>query len=430
MLIASPARVDRRQVRRAGVVARRVGRVEPALAIGRVARRGRLDRRSRLRDQLRPPGDVAGVEQALHRHVDEFGIGQVFRAVGIGQPRGLGEQVPEPRPVQHQLVRLEAVEQHQDLAHRRRARRRRPHAAHPVLAERVADGRPLGGAIAGQVLGAQRAGPRLLGDGQRDLVGDHAGVEGVGPLLGQRLQRARQRRLAQRVALGQRHAARQEDQRRVGVRQPAGDACDRLGQPGRDREAFLGKLDGRLEQARPGQLAMTLVQRRQQPHQPGRADRAARGDGGQEGQGLAVLEEHVGRGARRRRLARVPARHAALGLRVGDQREGAAAQPARLRLDDVQRQQRRDRRVGRAPAGLEHRQPGLRRRRVRGDDHVLAGGRQRLRLDGRCGLGIGPRLGGGGQRGQHQAGGQEKAHAASLRVVPEPRGHPAMPRPA
>ena len=94
-------------------------------------------------------------------------------------------------------------------------------------------------------------------------------------------------------------------------------------------------------------------------------------------------DEHVGRGARRRLLARVDGERLA-GPGEVDQHEAAAADARRLRLDDVERIDDGHRRVDRVAAGLEDLRAGLGAVRVRHRHHALpirlAGPRRRLAL--------------------------------------------------
>src|SRR5260221_12323875 len=79
---------------------------------------------------------------------------------------------------------------------------------------------------------------------------------------------------------------------------------DKSMQTGRDREPVLGRVDCRLKEPRPGQLAMRLGGEFEGAQYAGPPDRAAADGRVKESARLAVgIEEAVGRGRRRCRLA-------------------------------------------------------------------------------------------------------------------------------
>ncbi len=92
--------------------------------------------------------------------------------------------------------------------------------------------------------------------------------------------------------------------------------------------------------------------------------------------------------------------------------EGAAADPGALRLDDVQRQHGRDRRVGRAAALAEDLDPRGGRSRIRRRDHSGSGAGRSL------GARRPARFGGSGGEEQEEGEGREAGQA-----VQHGRGH-------
>ena len=134
------------------------------------------------------------------------------------------------------------------------------------------------------------------------------------------------------------------------------------------------------------------------PDRARRADRAAAGARVRHsaGSGRSRRRSSAGSSASPRR-ARSRGRRSCrrLGLRVVVQHEGAAAEAARLRLDEAENGLHRDRRIGRGAAGLEDVAAGPARQRIGGDDHV------RLRRDDLlAGLVARRRLGRGGVAGK------------------------------
>ena len=63
---------------------------------------------------------------------------------------------------------------------------------------------------------------------------------------------------------------------------------------------------------------------------------------------------------------------------IGIDHVAAAADPGALRLDDIQREQRRDRGIDRRSAGAEHLGSRFGSARIGGADHSLGSGRGRL----------------------------------------------------
>jgi hypothetical protein len=123
-----------------------------------------------------------------------------------------------------------------------------------------------------------------------------------------------------------------------------------------DREAVLGQPDGRLEEARPGQLAVLGVRHFEHAHGTRHADCAPTDDGFVKMHRLTVgLDEQRFADRRRRRLATVEGHRR---TPVVVQQQGAAADAAGLGFDQGQHHLRGDRRVHRRAAGLEHRQSG------------------------------------------------------------------------
>ena len=138
-------------------------------------------------------------------------------------------------------------------------------------------------------------------------------------------------------------------------------------------EAIFSRVGCGAEEVAPGQLAEVLV--RQAEHRDGSrcAGRSTAGDRVDVGERLAVrTHEHVGRGSRRRGLAAVENGDLA-GLRVVVDEERAAAEARALRFHEPERCLHGHRRVRSGAAGLQDRQAGLDRERIRCADTCLAG---------------------------------------------------------
>ena len=100
-------------------------------------------------------------------------IGEIFVAVGIGEPHRFGDQMPAGRDCGPKRRQVEPLELLQDREHRRPARRRRPHPADPVVAIGAADRRPRLGVVGGDVAGRHR---RRIVRRSADRGGDRLGI--------------------------------------------------------------------------------------------------------------------------------------------------------------------------------------------------------------------------------------------------------------
>jgi hypothetical protein len=161
----------------------------------------------------------------------------------------------------------------------------------------------------------------------------------------------------------------------VGV---AGDAHQQAVQARRDLEAAARQVDGRLEQAGPGQAAVAFVGAGVEGDGTGNADGMAALDAYRMGQRRAVLgQEHVRQGAGGRGLAAVDDLELRA-LRVPGEEEAATADPGTLGLHQTQDQMGGDGRVGGAATLAQHAHAGLRGVRVGGIDHRGAGFPRRI----------------------------------------------------
>jgi len=143
-----------------------------------------------------------------------------------------------------------------------------------------------------------------LGHRGDDVRSDPAGIEGGGAIIGDRAQRRRQRLVDQHGADVLRPAVRGVE---IAARRlEAFEICimaDQSVQTQRDRKAVLGKINCRLKQPRPWQLAMCLVGELEGAQHAGNADRSATDGSIEETARLAVrLEEAVRLGCRWRCL--------------------------------------------------------------------------------------------------------------------------------
>ena len=269
------------------------------------------------------------------------------------------------------LAEVERLDQLQRLRHRRAARRRRTHAADLVSAIAGAQRRALLHLIVLEIVerhaaGSDRGRRYCIDDGLRD----RPFVKGVSATRGDGPQRRGELRILEPVTDGERAAAigeevaprrRHEARRAIETQQKV--------QALRYLEAVVGDADRRLEQLRPRQLAVLLVHVLQQPHEARDADAEPRQNSVVEGHRLAVDEKAVGARRRRRRFAAVVDLQLGLCL-VPIENEGAATEPARLRLDEVEHELRGDRRVDGRAAGAQHLAAGFGGEGVGGRHHV------------------------------------------------------------
>ena len=157
--------------------------------------------------------------------------------------------------------------------------------------------------------------------------------------------------------------------------------CERLGGERQrvgdvlvDGEALTGKRNRRRDEVGEGEFARPVLAPRELEacDGSGHADREP-GIARLERIGLAVgVEEHV-LGRRGRRGLAVVDRDRFLKIRAMDQHEAAAADVARARQGDGEREADRDRRIDGVAAALEHVQPDARRRRLLAHDHPMPG---------------------------------------------------------
>jgi hypothetical protein len=340
---------------------------------------GRRRAHAALADPRRALVEVVRIEQARpaargRGHV--VGVGDMGRTVGIGQARRfavavqpVGRRLPFPQRGGRQRAQpgRQPIEQAEDLHHRQLPRTRRRHAAdapvlQPVGAQRLA----LDGTVGRQVAATQP--PRVAGmaaHATHDVGGHRALVQRHRPLLRDRPQHLRQRRVAQHVADGLRLAVGAvEVGRRLRVGLQGGVRGQQAVQPRADRKAALGQRDGGLEQARPGQPAVPAVCLLEHAHHAGHTDRATADRSLPQRHGLAVgAQEQAFVGLAWRRLAAVPGLHVPA---VPVQQEGAAADAAGLRLDQGQHHLHRHRRIQRTATGHKDLPAGLGGQRVGG----------------------------------------------------------------
>jgi hypothetical protein len=294
--------------------------------------------------------------------------------------RGLGA-----RPEAGDVLRLQHA---QDLLHGDGAGARRAHAAERIGAIAAADRRALLDLVGVEVVERHVAGIVLVaGDRRDDVLRDLALIEGVGAAPGDGAQRRGEGRVLQDGADRLRLA--------VGLVEIGGGAgvlaevlfqCEQAVEARRDRKALLGQLDRRREDLGPGQLAPALMSFFEQPDRAGHADRAATDHGVDEFHRLAIgAEESLGLGRLRRGLAPVERGQTAAGLVPIDE-EGAAADAGALRLDQVEHELDRDRRIGCAAAGAQDLPAGRGGERVGGSGHVAL--RRAERLGGAAGRGF------------------------------------------
>ena len=157
--------------------------------------------------------------------------------------------------------------------------------------------------------------------------------------------------------------------------------CERLGGERQrvgdvlvDGEALTRERDGGRDEVGEGELARPVFAPRELEASDGsgHADREP-GIARLERIGLAVgVEEHV-LGRRGRRGLAVVDRDRLIKIGAMDQHEAAAADVARARQGDGEREADRDRRIDGVAAALEHVQPDARRRRLLAHDHPMPG---------------------------------------------------------
>ena len=265
--------------------------------------------------------------------------------------------MPELWAIERELIEPEPIEEHQDLAGRGRPRGRRAHAADAIAPKWMADRRAFDDAVGSEVVQAERAGARGAACLRDDPFGQRAGVEGTCALRGNDFERLGELLLLQERSRRQWLAAGQKDCRGIRSGQALGVSIQQPCQPRAHLEPVARQPNRGLEQIGPEELAVSGMERLHQAHETRHSDGTPRCHRRAKGKRLAVLHEHVGRGAGRRGLARVPGGEP---LRAVHQREGAAADAARLGLDHVQDRKRRTRGIRRRPAGRHDSVPCLR----------------------------------------------------------------------
>ena len=309
-----------------------------------------------------------------------------------------------------ELGEVEAFELLEDHQHRDPARRGRTHAAYLVDAVHRADRWAFLGAVARKI-GERHLRRVARGGVDRgdDLLRDRACIEIVGAVLGDRGKQSGLFGALEQRADGERHAVRCKEVRprpRIDVPPEIGEP---VMQPRGDREALLRELDRRAEQSRPGQLAVALVRQRHHPQVAGHPDAAPARQGRHERERLAVCAVEPFRvGCRGRGLAPVePGDRVGRGVVV--EHEAAPADPAILRLDDIEREHRRDRGVGRAATLAQDLGPGGGRARVGGADHS-----ERRAMRGPWRRSWAPGFRSGGRDQQEQVSNKRSGHDATL----------------
>jgi hypothetical protein len=134
---------------------------------------------------------------------------------------------------------------------------------------------------------------------------------------------------------------------------------EHLGEARRDRGAFAGKRDGRLEQIGPRQFAVFVMGELERGEHTGNAHGKAARHGGITRKGLSVRpKEKLGRCCRWRGFPSVEACELFRRL-IPIKDEGAAADPRRLRLDDVEHHLSRDAGIDCAAAFTQNRESCL-----------------------------------------------------------------------
>ncbi len=323
--------------------------------------------------------EIGLVEQcgnAAARQRDEVRVGGVAVAVRVREAAHFREHVHGVRAGDavrgRQRLHVARLEHAEHLRHGDAARRRRRHAAHRVRAVVVADRLAQLGSIGRDVGRGEEARIRRVAfDFRLDVARDAARVKDLGAAGGQFAQGARQFGILQHVPDGPRLAVRRIEvraRRRVVAEVPV--PGQEAVQARADGEALFRQADRRLEQRLPRQLAVLAVRERQHAQHARRARRPAAHDalGTRHRRAVRMLEQMLVR-LRRRRLAAVERLHL---LAVVIHQERAAADARRLRLDEREHQLRRDGRVDRRAALLQHLVARLDGQRIRGRHHVLA----------------------------------------------------------
>ena len=162
---------------------------------------------------------------------------------------------------------------------------------------------------------------------------------------------------------------------------------EQQGKPGGHNESITRELDCRREEARPWQAAVLAMSKLQHREHTRNADGSARRDGRREGNGPPCrIEKAIRLGGCRRRLAAVVGfERARRAIEV--EKEGAATNARGLRLDEVQHELDRDRRIDGTSALAQDLAAGFARIGVRRRDHVPTRDGEALLMTPGCGLG-------------------------------------------
>src|SRR6266571_1898696 len=186
-------------------------------------------------------------------------------------------------------------------------------------------------------------------------------------------------------------------------RSPGSGACSCPSRPRRRkmREPSGGEVDGRLEHLEQRPLAELLEQLDVPAHRSRHRD-GERAGARQVLPDLAVLHVHLRSGGGRRDLAEVDHLHLALAGQV-HQREPASADPARLRLDDRERERGGHRRIHRVAPVAQDRGSRLAGERMSAGHRALRRHRGGGENEGDQGGGHGPRTVREARRGRYRA---------------------------
>ncbi len=354
-------------------------RLRDLLTRHRPQRRPHLVRRGRAihRDLLPALSGVLVRAHARRRLRHEVGVGEVRVAIGVGALDGLR---PDVRVIgreeahRRQVVALEDVE---DLRHRRAAGGGGRHRDDGMAAVVEDDGVPPNGVVRGHVGGGDQAAPalHLLLDEHRSAPA----IEAVAPLGGDAPEGLGEVPLLEPIAHPRCLSVDQEGLRRGGVlAQPLLIRLQRLGQPFVDDDA-LREVHRRLDQIGPGQGAEALVRLPHPRHRAGYA-RGEMAHDGAVGHIPRRIEEHVAGGRGRRLLAEVE--RGGLPVRHPQHQEATTADVARFGVDHGEREVRRDGRVDRVTTSAQDLHPDLAGDAVGGRNHPALGANGRDRAFG------------------------------------------------
>ena len=328
-------------------------------------------------------GGVILGEQALKRVLHESGVAQIAVAVHEGVAHRLGHEMDRLGRAEAERPHVVALEDVEDLAHRDPARARRRCRQQDVAAIAAAERRSLGRRVMGEVPGGENAAIRLarLGDRARD----RALVEGIGPALGNELERRRELLLDETVArLEGRAVGLEENPARDRVLAEALDlVVQDVGVGAAQDVALARELDGGRHDLGARQPAV-LAARALEPHHRARhAGREIAVEAQARDRLAGRIEVH--RLARGRGSGLAEIDEAVAAVREMEDHEAAAADVAAAGIDDRERVADRDRRVDGVAALLEDAHADLGGVVLGADHHAV------LRLDGKRRGGVGLR---------------------------------------